>query len=534
MTHETDFDVIVVGYGPTGELLSILLGQLGYRVGVFERWDSIYNRPRAVHFDDEVGRIFQAAGVKDEILAITDPVPDFYEWRNRHGEALLKIDWARPGAQAWPTANFFTQPELQAVLDRRVAQIPSITVHTGLEVYGFEDRGDTIVAQTHVREGSGNDRESGTEREVTARYLIGADGANSTVRELIGSQFHDLGFVPFDWLILDVIPHDQERVLDPDELAAVRSVTADHCRVGWPGPPALGGDAPSGRTDRDAEHRGDCLEAAGAVGHHAGDGDVGASCGLSVHGPLCRAMATGACLTRRRRGASDAAVRGRRDVQRLARRDEPRLETRSDLVWKSPDDLLESYQAERLDHVRQWIDFSAALGEVICVLDETAASERDARMLAGEADPMRVLPAAPPQRLGDGLFLQQPQAGTHFIQAPVEHQGEAGLFDEILGVGFVLIALNQVALEFVTAADRERFSDIRGRIFYLDDDPGQEAIGDPTGAYRGWLEQSGTIAVLVRPDFYVYGVAGEASAVQTLIESLSNDLQIPAEASRMS
>lgn len=104
---------------------------MGYRVGAFERWPDVYDLPRAVHFDDEVGCIFQAAGLRAEVLEITDPVPDFYEWRNRDGQALLKIDWARPGAQAWPTANFFTQPELQRVLDRRARAIPCVDVNVG-------------------------------------------------------------------------------------------------------------------------------------------------------------------------------------------------------------------------------------------------------------------------------------------------------------------------------------------------------------------------------------------------------------------
>ena len=217
MSSEYDYDVAVVGYGPTGELLAILLGRLGYRVGVFERWFDIYDLPRAVHFDDEVGRIFQAAGLRDEVLAITDPVPDFYEWRNRHGKALLKIDWARAGLQGWPTANFFTQPELQRVLDHKARTVPSAEVFTGWEVRAIENRGDHVVFSAHrgQQEPTGAWVATGEVRDVSTRYLVGADGANRAVRQAIGSEFHDLGFVPFDWLILDVVPHDQQRVWSP-------------------------------------------------------------------------------------------------------------------------------------------------------------------------------------------------------------------------------------------------------------------------------------------------------------------------------
>jgi hypothetical protein len=211
-------------------------------------------------------------------------------------------------------------------------------------------------------------------------------------------------------------------------------------------------------------------------------------------------------------------------------RDAINLSWKLDLILsgKASDGLLDSYQTERLDHVRQWINFSAALGEVICVLDEEQATERDRRMLAGEADPMRVLPAAPPQRLGDGLFLQQAQAGVHFIQAPVEQYDEAGLFDEVVGVGFALIGVNEEALEPITEAQRTGFSHVGGRIRYLssDPDPGEESFRDPTGAYRAWLEENDAVAVLVRPDFYVYGVAAQAGEVPTLVESLLDDLEL--------
>jgi 2-polyprenyl-6-methoxyphenol hydroxylase-like FAD-dependent oxidoreductase len=43
----TDYDVAIVGYGPVGQALAALLGQHGWRVGVFERWPTLYPLPRA-------------------------------------------------------------------------------------------------------------------------------------------------------------------------------------------------------------------------------------------------------------------------------------------------------------------------------------------------------------------------------------------------------------------------------------------------------------------------------------------------------
>jgi flavoprotein hydroxylase len=50
-------DVAIVGYGPVGATLAILLAQRGWRVVALERWAEPYPLPRAVHFDHEAGRI---------------------------------------------------------------------------------------------------------------------------------------------------------------------------------------------------------------------------------------------------------------------------------------------------------------------------------------------------------------------------------------------------------------------------------------------------------------------------------------------
>ena len=47
------YDVAIVGYGPTGMVLAALLGQCGHRVIVLERYAGLYNLPRAACFDDE-------------------------------------------------------------------------------------------------------------------------------------------------------------------------------------------------------------------------------------------------------------------------------------------------------------------------------------------------------------------------------------------------------------------------------------------------------------------------------------------------
>ena len=57
-----DNDVMIVGAGPTGLVLALLLAQRGIKVSVYERWRSHYPLPRAVGFSQESVRALQATG----------------------------------------------------------------------------------------------------------------------------------------------------------------------------------------------------------------------------------------------------------------------------------------------------------------------------------------------------------------------------------------------------------------------------------------------------------------------------------------
>src|SRR5712691_5513191 len=131
------YDVAIVGYGPVGQALAILLGQRGWKVGVFEKQPAAYPLPRAVHFDHEVGRILQAAGIADGLVGMTEAA-DVYEWRNAAGETLLRFESKAAGTSGWPEANMFAQPELERLLDARARALPTVEVRRGCEVVGLK------------------------------------------------------------------------------------------------------------------------------------------------------------------------------------------------------------------------------------------------------------------------------------------------------------------------------------------------------------------------------------------------------------
>jgi 2-polyprenyl-6-methoxyphenol hydroxylase-like FAD-dependent oxidoreductase len=62
------YDVVIVGYGPTGCMLALKLGRCGRRVLVLERQEAGYPLPRAAHLDDEVCRMLQGVGIPPTAL----------------------------------------------------------------------------------------------------------------------------------------------------------------------------------------------------------------------------------------------------------------------------------------------------------------------------------------------------------------------------------------------------------------------------------------------------------------------------------
>ena len=215
-----DRDVAVVGAGPTGLTLAILLAQRGRSVTILERWPEPYPLPRAVHFDHEVGRILQSCGIGAGLRAISEPT-DVYEWRNAAGTTLLRFGTRGDAPSGWPSSSMFCQPQFERLLGERADSLASIELRRGVEVVGVEDRGDRVVLT--AADGSA----------LSASYVIGCDGANSTVRSLTGLPVHDLGFF-YDWLVVDVVLHEP-RVFVPTNLQVCDPARPTTAVSGGPG-----------------------------------------------------------------------------------------------------------------------------------------------------------------------------------------------------------------------------------------------------------------------------------------------------------
>lgn len=189
-----DHDVVIVGLGPTGATLANILGEYGLDVVVLEREASVYPLPRAVHFDDEAMRVFQSIGLADAIGrdARVNVGTKFVD-----SNMDLMLDWSRPqeiGPLGWHPSYRFHQPDLEAELNRGIAARSNVTVTRSAEVSEVVDEG------SQVRVGF---TQNGEKHSLTAHYVVGADGARSAVRAAMDSDWEDLGFQE-RWLVIDV------------------------------------------------------------------------------------------------------------------------------------------------------------------------------------------------------------------------------------------------------------------------------------------------------------------------------------------
>ena len=94
------YDVVIVGYGPTGMLAAILLGRAGHRVAVIERHKTLYNLPRVGIVHDDILRMFQDVGIVERIRPATFFLAT-YELANK-GRVLMSNRVAEQATHGWP------------------------------------------------------------------------------------------------------------------------------------------------------------------------------------------------------------------------------------------------------------------------------------------------------------------------------------------------------------------------------------------------------------------------------------------------
>jgi flavoprotein hydroxylase len=354
---------------------------------------------------------------------------------------------------------------------------------------------------------------------VRARYVVGCDGANSTVRARIGLPMTDRAFF-YDWLVVDVV-FNEPREFDPLNVQICDPARPTTVVSGGPGRRrwefmALPGESTEFLSDEATTWR--LLEPWDARPDNAV---------LEKHA-VYRFQARWVDEWRRGRVllAGDAAHQtppfagqglctGLRDAVNLA--------WKLDLVLRglASDALLDTYGRERGPHTQAVIELAMDMGKLICVADPDEAAARDEAFLATYDGSVTDVPPFPP--ITDGIVLTgSPGAGELFIQGEVEGPAGRIRFDDEVGAGFRLITTADQILDPDTS---DWFASIGGVVVTLG--CGDSKLVDANAAYRAWLGEHMAVAVLQRPDFAVFGTAATPSDLAPLLRGLRSVLSAP-------
>jgi 2-polyprenyl-6-methoxyphenol hydroxylase-like FAD-dependent oxidoreductase len=508
------FDVVQIGYGPVGQANALMLGQLGYEVAVFERHPNLFGNSRVGHIDHEIMRILQSLGTASS-MEEQSVCPEMYEWRTADGRTLYKFPWL-DGISGWRAAYLFYQPDLETALDSAVRARANIQVSQGWEATEIEQYPDHVAVTLRER-GAGSG--IANRRIVRAKYLLATDGGNSFVRQALDLQMRDLGY-KHGWLVLDFLnkrkvkmDFDNGQICDPRRPTSLFEMGKRHRRFSFAAMP--------GETEQSLLEPEKAWE-------------------------LVKDWITpdDAELTRQVFYVFEARVLDQMRHERIfflgdsahvmppflgqgmgsGIRDAKNLAWKLDLVLRglSSDTLLDTYSPERQPHSERYAEISMELARVLCTIDPEEARRRDEAILSGIMPPLKPFPwifngilqgGAPP--------AVQAVVGRLGPQGAIRLGRQNGRADDVVGSGWQIISRRDL-LPVCSPESRQLLESLSFRFIHF----GPGGAEDTAGVYTKYFKDKELEAIVVRPDFYLFGGIREGEDINGVLRQLRQQLHL--------
>ena len=177
--------VIIVGAGPSGLLLGLLLAKRGIPVHLLDLSNKLDEQPRATHYAAPAMYELRRAGVLEDLRA-AGFMPDGVCWRKLDGTYLAGLNATVLGDDP-DRMVCLPLNRLGKILYDHLQRQPSATVSWDHKVVAIGQDADKAWAKVETSEGS---------KTLEAPYIVGCDGANSQVRR---SLFGDKLFPGKTW-----------------------------------------------------------------------------------------------------------------------------------------------------------------------------------------------------------------------------------------------------------------------------------------------------------------------------------------------
>jgi 3-(3-hydroxy-phenyl)propionate hydroxylase len=439
-------DVLVIGNGPVGATIAALLGRYGVTTLVVDKLHEIVLMPRAIALDNEALRILQLAGLSEDAFEKI-VIPEV----KMHSPVLGQFGRANTEGciDGHPKLVTFYQPDLERAMRGQVSRLKSVTSLGGFELESLVEEAECVVATVRDQEGNSH--------SVRAQYLIGADGASSRVRALIGQEFEGQTYAE-DWLIVDAKNRHQSAIDHIEFICDPRRPT--------PHMPAPGGRERWEFMLQPGESREE-LESPESIARLIApwvnplELEIERKAVYRFHARCCNRFSKGRTFL-----VGDAAhitppfvgqglVAGLRDGANLAWK----------LAWvlrghASPA-ILETYDTERRPHAQAMINLAKLMGRLVMPKNKVAAFFIHGlmRMLALTPSTRRYfeqLDIKPKNIFKQGLFVQHRRGdklvrGSLFPQAWIRTlQKQITLSDEALGDNLTLVGFGVDPLSLLT------------------------------------------------------------------------------------
>lgn len=508
--------VLVIGYGPVGAALAVMLGRYGVRALIVDKAMDIALMPRAIALDNEALRILQMMGLAEDAFerVVIPKVKMHCPYVGQFGEVNTK-----GSIDGHPKLVTFYQPDLEHALRQEIAQFSSITVSTGLELVDLIQIENGVTALLKDK--------TGTVHKVIARYLIGADGASSTVRSLIGLDFQGKTYVE-DWLIVDVCQR-HGKAIDHVEFVCDPKRPTPHM-------PAPGGRERwefmlrPGETREEMEHPEKVVELL-SPWIRSSEVRIERKAVYRFHARCCDRFRVGHVFL-----VGDAAhitppfvgqglVAGLRDVANLGWK----------LVWSLKGDademLLDSYDQERRPHAHKMIELAKFMGHLVMPHNLTKAVITHGLMQAARFLPplrrqLEELKIKPANRFTKGFFIPGRSGaklirGAQLPQVWLRFGGHICLSDDVLGDQMTLIGIGISPETLLDAKTQQRWMAGHGRLLHIGryGEIPEPATTNYAQALNGSLVENvanGWI-VVVRPDRVIMD-DGPVEAAQQIVD----------------
>ena len=174
-----DADVLIVGAGPTGLTLAAQLQQFGITARIVDRQLDRVHESRALAMQPRTLEVLRGLGIAQSLVERGN---DAVQLRMHFGQRTVPMRLFDIGLEdtAYPFLLFISQAETEAILNQHLAT-HGVMVERGVELLAFTGGADEVACTLR--------RGDGTTEQIRTQYLVGCDGAHSTVRRGAGIPF---------------------------------------------------------------------------------------------------------------------------------------------------------------------------------------------------------------------------------------------------------------------------------------------------------------------------------------------------------